>query len=102
VVSVLATQTVSGPPLPPGTSEEAVAEGSGLVLDRQGHILTAQHVIASASRIHVSFADGTKVHPSVLGSDPFYDLAVLEVDVPASTLHPLTLGSSAGLRLETP
>ncbi len=99
VVSILATKTVSGPPLPPGASQEAVAEGAGLVLDTKGHILTAQHVIASASKIHVSFGDGTKVHASVLGSDPFYDLAVIEVKVEAATLHPLALGSSAGLGL---
>ena len=99
VVSILATVNVSGPPLPPGSSEEAVAEGSGLVLDKQGHILTNEHVIESAKKIHVSFGDGTKVHASVLASDPLLDLAVLVVDVPAATLHPLTLGSSAGLRL---
>ena len=102
VVSIVATKRVSGPPLPPGTSEEAAAEGSGLVLDTEGHILTAQHVIASATKIHVSFADGTKVHAAVLASDPFYDLAVLLVDVPGSALHPLTLGSSEELALGDP
>lgn len=59
-------------------------------------------MIASASKVHVSFADGTKVHASVLASDPFDDLAVLRVDVPASALHPLAVGSPADLGLGDP
>jgi 2-alkenal reductase len=97
VVSILATsETSSGFP---SESSEAVSQGSGFVLDRAGHIVTSQHVIQSATKIHVSFADGTKVHATVVSSDRLLDLAVLSVPVPAAKLHPLTLGSSADLRV---
>jgi 2-alkenal reductase len=101
VVSILATTSVELPPAPyrPPASEEAVVSGSGFVLDTQGHILTSDHLIEEASKIHVSFADGHKVHAKLLGRDPLLDLAVLSVNVPASTLHPLPLGSADALQL---
>lgn len=100
VVTIQATATVSTPPSPfrQPSSEEAVAYGSGFVLNAQGHILTSQHVIAGATKIHVAFADGHKVHAKLLASDPLLDLAVLAVDVPAATLHPLVLGAAEALR----
>lgn len=104
VVSILATTTVesSGTPFRPPISQEAVVSGSGFVLDKRGHLLTSQHVIAGATTIHVSFADGHKVHAKLVASDPLLDLAVLSVDVPAATLHPLPLGSADGLQLGDP
>jgi S1-C subfamily serine protease len=98
VVSILSTFEVTGPPLLPGETQEAVAEGSGFVLDEDGRILTSDHMVEGATKIHVSFSDGTKVHATVLATDPPLDLAVLEVeDVPASTLEPLPLGLAADL-----
>src|SRR5581483_9907671 len=101
VVSIVATANLSAPGSPREPSEAAV-EGSGFVLELQGHILTNQHVIAGASKIHVTFANGMKVHAKLVGSDRLLDLAVLSVTVPRSTLHPLPLGSSASLRLGDP
>ena len=104
VVNILATTTVEtqGSPFAPPSAEEAVVSGSGIVLDRQGHVLTSEHVIENASTIHIAFADGRKVRAEFVASDPLLDLAVLSVKVPASTLHPLALGSADDLRLGDP
>ncbi|MDP2660308.1 MAG: trypsin-like peptidase domain-containing protein [Dehalococcoidia bacterium] len=75
------------------------ATGSGFVLDPQGHIVTNDHVVAGASKLGVTFSDGSTAEASVVGTDPSNDLAVIKVDVPAGSLHPLKLGDSSTLRV---
>ncbi|MCK4740824.1 MAG: trypsin-like peptidase domain-containing protein [Anaerolineales bacterium] len=69
-------------------------QGSGFVIDREGHIITNQHVIAGADAIEVDFTSGMKVWAELVGVDPDSDLAVLKVDVPEAYLFPLPLGDS--------
>jgi 2-alkenal reductase len=71
-----------------------VAQGSGFVIDTQGHIVTNQHVVDGAEQIEIDFPSGLKAWAKVLGTDPDSDLAVLLVDVPADKLVPLPLGDS--------
>ena len=85
------------PSAPPGQSQSSTAAGSGSVIDGQGRILTAAHVVQGASSIKVSFQDGTTRTAQVLGSDQSTDIALLKVDPSGLTLHPLALGSSKGL-----
>lgn len=74
--------------------------GSGCVLDADGNILTNYHVIASASKLEVSLPDLTKYRATVVGVDKQNDLAVIRlVDAPKQRLHPITLGSSQGLKI---
>jgi 2-alkenal reductase len=73
--------------------------GSGFVWDTEGHIVTNNHVVESASRIEVTFADGTTAKAKVVGTDPDNDLAVIKVDVLASRLHPVELGDSDALHV---
>jgi S1-C subfamily serine protease len=73
--------------------------GSGFVWDTEGHIVTNNHVIESARRIEVRFADDTTAEAELVGRDPDNDLAVIKVDVPASRLHPVELGDSDALRV---
>jgi len=75
------------------------AIGSGIVLDTKGDILTNAHVIAGAQSIQVAFSDGTTATGTVVGSNTSADLAVIRVSVAASKLHPLTLGSSASVKV---
>ena len=83
--------------VPSNTSSHAV--GSGVVIDRQGHILTNNHVIDGASLIEVLFAKSKrKVTAKVLGSDPKTDLALLLVK-PVEGMVPLDLGDSDTLRV---
>ncbi|MDT7772351.1 MAG: hypothetical protein QOC67_1275 [Pseudonocardiales bacterium] len=74
--------------------------GSGVVLDKEGHILTNNHVVSPAvgvpgSQIKAIFSDNTQVPAEVVGRDPKTDLAVIKVNVPNLTVA--TIGSSAGL-----
>lgn len=73
------------------------AGGTGFVIDKDGHIVTNNHVVDGAERIEVNFLDGTIVRGQVVGLDPDSDLAVLKVDLPADRLQPVALGDSNGL-----
>ncbi len=73
--------------------------GSGFVVDDQGHILTNNHVVADASRIEVTLADGLKVPAEVRGRDALNDIALLKVEAPSDRLRPVLLGDSTSLRV---
>ena len=70
--------------------------GSGFVLDRDGHVITNNHVIsgaASRGTIKIELSNGTEVDATIVGRDASYDLAVLKTT--RTDLTPLTLGSSS-------
>lgn len=75
------------------------ALGSGFVWDNQGHIVTNNHVVAGATNITVTFSDGRTVPAKVIGTDVNSDLAVIQVSVPASQLHPVTMASSSSVKV---
>ena len=75
------------------------ALGSGFVWDAQGHIVTNNHVVAGADSIEVTFSDGTIVPAKLVGTDPDSDLAVIQVDVNASVLHPVTMSDSSTVQV---
>lgn len=68
--------------------------GSGIVLDRNGNILTNAHVVTGASQLRVTFGDGTTAPATVARINQANDMAVLKVSVAADKLHPLVLGNS--------
>ncbi len=72
--------------------------GSGFVIDKQGHIVTNNHVVADASTVNVIFADGTSAVAKIVGQDAYSDLAVIQVHVPADKLVPVALGDSSNLQ----
>jgi len=76
-----------------------IGQGSGFVIDTEGHIVTNQHVVADAETIEVDFPSGVRTWAEVLGTDLDSDLAVLKVDVPAGQLFPLPLGDSDQVRV---
>jgi len=71
--------------------------GSGFVYDSAGHILTNNHVVEAATSIDVTFIDGTIVPATRVGTDPYSDLAVIQIKMSPSLLHPLVLGKSSDL-----
>jgi putative serine protease PepD len=73
------------------------AGGSGFVYDKEGHVVTNEHVVDGAESVSVKFWNGKTYEARVVGTDPSTDLAVLEVDAPASELFPLSLGDSSKL-----
>jgi len=73
--------------------------GSGFVLDKEGHIVTNNHVVQGAQTIEVTLFDSTRVPARVVGTDPANDLAVIQIDVPVAKLNPVELGDSSLLRV---
>jgi S1-C subfamily serine protease len=74
--------------------------GSGVVIDKDGHILTNNHVVSEAASVSdatitVKFQDGTQVPAQLVGRDPKTDLAVIKVNVPNVTVA--QIGTSANL-----
>ena len=64
----------------PRLPETVQSLGSGVLIDAEHHILTNEHVVGRASRIRVSFADGTELDATLVGADPNNDIAVLKVE----------------------
>ena len=76
------------------TTAEGSGQGTGFVIDKEGHIVTNYHVASGIDQLEVHFSSGLKVYGQVIGSDMDSDLAVIKVDVDPSELVPLTLGDS--------
>ncbi len=77
-----------------GGIQEGRGNGSGSVIDAEGHILTNNHVIEDTQRLTVSFG-GEKVFPAtVVGRDPDTDLAIIKITPPAEGLTVIPLGDS--------
>lgn len=71
--------------------------GSGVIMTKQGHILTNNHVIAGADAIQVMLYDGRSANAVVIGTDTATDLAVLQVTLP--DLQPIVPGDSDAARV---
>ena len=74
--------------------------GSGFILDREGYIVTNNHVIEDADNIKVRLADEKEYDGKVVGRDPNTDLALVKIDG-ATDLVPLKLGDSEALKVGT-
>jgi len=72
-------------------------QGSGFVIDKEGHILTNYHVIAEAQEVWVTLHDRKKYRANIVGTDKSHDLAVLQIK--ASDLQPMSLGDSTNLQV---
>lgn len=82
-------------------SGQGGSEGTGIVLSKDGYVLTNNHVVSGAEhggRIQVTNSDGKKYSAKVQGTAPSYDLAVIKLDG-ADSLHPATMGSSEDLQV---
>lgn len=82
-----------------GLSTQQVSQGtgSGFVWDNDGHIVTNFHVVNGSNSFSVSFANGNAYDATLIGIDPYKDLAVLEMDQSVSMPKPLARGSSSDL-----
>ena len=67
--------------------------GSGVIIDDAGSILTSLHVVAHATDIQLTFADGSQSSAQIAGSQPENDIAVLTADEPPAQLWPAVLGN---------
>lgn len=72
-------------------------QGSGFIIDRDGHILTNYHVIADARQIDVTLHNRKKYRASVVGTDRSHDLAIIQIKAP--DLSPMSMGDSRNLQV---
>jgi len=72
-------------------------QGSGFVIDKEGHIITNYHVIADARQVEVTMHNRKKYKATVIGTDPAHDLAIIQIQ--ASNLIPAVLGDSKNLQV---
>ncbi|MCS7468838.1 trypsin-like peptidase domain-containing protein [Stieleria sp. ICT_E10.1] len=75
-------------------------QGSGVVVDADGYILTNRHVVAGSDQISVTLSDGRTVDAMIIGTDELTDLAVLKVN--ADHLMPIPWGDSERIRVGSP
>jgi serine protease DegQ len=76
-----------------GVPQQSSSLGSGVIVSKDGYILTNHHVVESADQIEVMLADGRHAKAHVIGSDPDTDLAVIKIDLPGN-LPTITFGHS--------
>jgi S1-C subfamily serine protease len=102
VVSIrVDVQTQSESPL--GGQQEGIASGTGFVIDKNGYIVTNDHVVnGHKGDVKVTFSDDKTVNGKVIGEDPSSDVAVVKVDSDEHKLSPLTLGDSAKVAVGDP
>src|SRR5271155_543064 len=72
-------------------------QGSGFVIDKEGHVLTNYHVIAEARQVEVTLHNRKKYKATIVGVDKSHDLAIVQIKAP--DLQPMTLGDSANLQV---
>lgn len=79
------------------TTAEGQGEGSGVVIDDEGHILTNDHVVSGANNdtVQVTFADGRVYDAKIVGLDPATDLAVVQLVDPPDDLQSAVFADSA-------
>jgi S1-C subfamily serine protease len=90
--------------------DQGAAEGSGFVLDADGRIVTNAHVVTNgegndrkeAKVVFIEFPDRNVVPATIVGFDPFVDVALLEVKPNGFDLHPLELGDDSELVVGQP
>jgi S1-C subfamily serine protease len=81
---------------------QSEGQGSGIIIDTQGNILTNNHVVSGADTLEVTLTDGSVLPATVVGTDPGNDLAVVHVDPPAGGLTAARLGDSDKLLVGDP
>jgi 2-alkenal reductase len=106
-ISVLTPATVNNFQNLPGfnnnnnnqTQQYSQALGSGFIWDTKGDIVTNNHVVDGATKIEVTFSDGTSVPATIVGQDPYSDLAVIKVSVDSSKLSPVIMADSTQVKV---
>src|SRR5437879_13201247 len=72
-------------------------QGTGFIIDKDGHILTNYHVIQDAREVWVTLHDRKKYRATIVGTDRSHDLAIIQIKAPS--LVPMTLGDSTNLQV---
>jgi len=73
--------------------------GSGFVFDKNGHVITNEHVVKNSDKVTVTFLDGRSYNAEIVGVDAATDIAVIKVNADPSLLKPLHIGDSSNLKV---
>lgn len=84
-------------PIPKEKEQKEFALGSGVIITKNGYIVTNYHVVSGATKIIVKLHDGRKFTAKLIGSDPKTDIAVIKID--AKDLKPITITDSSKIRV---
>ncbi|MEX0620966.1 MAG: trypsin-like peptidase domain-containing protein [Solirubrobacterales bacterium] len=85
----------SGESSPFGGGGSGTATGSGFLIDKEGHMVTNDHVVSGADTVSVTLGDSDASYDAeIIGADPSTDLALLKVDAPSDAMTPLLIGDS--------
>lgn len=97
VTTVASNIIINGNPL----ESQSTKLGSGFVYDKAGHIITNNHVVDGAKTVDVRFVDGNIYSANVVGTDPYNDIAVLQItdDFSEEQLMPLAFADSSQLEV---
>ena len=92
IVTNVTTQTIFG-------ATKGEAAGTGIIVSKDGYVLTNKHVVSGADKVEVILSDGTSyTNVTVVGSDPLNDIAFLKING-VDNLSPAELGDSATTRV---
>jgi len=98
-VVYIAARTVAGSPLAQHEEDAATTStGTGFIIDKEGRVLTAYHIIENRDEISVSVGS-KQVIAHLIGTAPQLDIALLQIDLPKEDISPLPLGTSQGLEV---
>lgn len=84
-------------PQPTPRQQQQTGLGSGVILSKDGYIVTNNHVIDGAERLEVALNDNRTFNAKVIGADPVTDLALIKID--ADNLHVIPIGDSENLKV---
>ena len=98
VITDTQTQVIPSTFFTPPSTEKVGALGSGFVIDRNGDIVTNDHVVRGSTGIRIGFSSGASYPATIVGQDPSTDVAVVRVHTPPSAFHPLRFDDSARLQ----
>ena len=84
-----------------GSTSDGTVQGSGFVYSFSGRnvVVTNYHVVQGTTGLSVTFSNGNGYSATVLGQDPYADLAVVSVNAPANEFKPVRIASSSTLRV---
>jgi serine protease Do len=80
-------------------SSRVAAWAPGFIFDKEGFIITNNHVIEGADKIKVKLIDGREFKATIKGRDPMTDLALIKIDSPSHDLPALPLGDSNAMQV---
>jgi 2-alkenal reductase len=99
VVQVVAQDSGFGPGMTEGEEQQGAASGTGFIWDGAGHVVTNNHVVQNARQLAVRLSTGEVLRGEVVGTAPDYDLAVVRLRADRTLPPPVSIGTSADLKV---